>query len=81
MHNIMPAALERASLKKELELEHEVQSIETRIKDLEWQMSRAEAGALEDQLTHLASERRRALDKLRETRRELLQVRLDLLEV
>lgn len=53
--------------KRELRIEAECVSIQDRINDLQWRIE----GADDYDVTELMHERQRALDKLRETRREL----------
>lgn len=63
--------------KEELRLEHECLSIQDRIKDLNWRIEGADVEDIGD----LMNERQRALDKLRETRRELYAVREKLVDL
>lgn len=62
--------------KSKVRFEQEVSSIRDRVRDIEW---RIEGG---DNINHeqLMNERQRALDKLRETQKELLLVKEQLIE-
>ena len=62
--------------KEELRLEAECVSVQDRINDLQWRIE----GADEFSSDTLMHERQRALDKLRETRRELYGVKEGLVE-
>ncbi len=62
--------------KLEVRLEHEVSSIQDRVSDLRWRIE----GADDYQTNDLMDEHQRALDKLRQTKKELLEVREDIIE-
>lgn len=63
--------------KSKARLEQEVASIRDRVRDIEWRVEGMGSG---DDISNLLNERQRALDKLRETQRELLVVREQLIE-
>ncbi len=63
--------------KSKVRLEQEVSSIRDRVRDIEW---RIEGSADGEGYNSLMNERQRALDKLRETQKELLVVREQLIE-
>lgn len=63
--------------KTKARLEQEVSSIRDRVRDIEWRVEGMSSG---DDISSLLNERQRALDKLRETQRELLVVREQLIE-
>ena len=69
------------SLKKEeLRLEQECVSIQDRIADVQWRIEgQDDLGSYDG--TSLMNERQRAIDKLRETRKELFEVREELIEM
>lgn len=62
--------------KEELRLEAECVSIQDRINDLQWRIEGADDYAIAD----LMHERQRAIDKLRETRKELYAVKEKLVD-
>lgn len=62
--------------KEELRIEAECVSIQDRISDLQWRIEGADEYAIES----LMHERQRAIDKLRETRRELYAVKEQLVD-
>ena len=63
--------------KSKARFEQEVSSIRDRVRDIEW---RVEGMGAQEDIGNLLNERQRALDKLRETQRELLVVREQLIE-
>lgn len=63
-------------LKSQLRLEAECVSIQDRISDLQWRIEGADDFAIEG----LMHERQRALDKLRETRREMYAVKEQIID-
>lgn len=63
--------------KEELRLEAECVSIQDRINDLQWRIE----GADDYAISGLMHERQRAIDKLRETRRELYAVKEQLVDL
>lgn len=63
-------------MKAELKLEAECVSIQDRINDLQWRIEGADDFAIEG----LMNERQRALDKLRETRREMYIVKEQIID-
>lgn len=63
--------------KSRVRLEQEVSSIRDRVRDIEWRIEGGEGGDYKD----LMNERQRALDKLRETQKELLAIREKLIEM
>jgi len=62
--------------KLKVRLEQEVSSIRDRVRDIEWRIDGIDNG----DINHLMNERQRALDKLRETQKELLVVKEQLIE-
>lgn len=62
--------------KSELRFEAECMSIQDRINDLQWRIEGADDFAIEG----LMNERQRAIDKLRETRREMYAVKEQIIE-
>lgn len=75
--NDMKVLRVRSAKKEELRLEQECLSIKDRVEDLEWRIE----GADDISAENLMNERQRALDKLRETRRELFLVREQLVDM
>lgn len=59
----------------EVRLEHEVSSIDDRVRDIRWRIE----GGDDFEVSKLMDELQRAQDKLRETKRELLAVREDII--
>ncbi len=75
--NDMKALKVRSAKKEELRLEQECLSVKDRIEDLEWRIEGDDGASVDG----LMNERQRALDKLRETRRELFLVREQLVDM
>lgn len=80
--DVIRAAVKDVQSKKIMDLkksrvryEQEISSIRDRIRDIEWRIEGGEA------VDNLMNERQRALDKLRETQKDLLNVREQLIEV
>jgi len=67
----------RETKKLWLRLEQECFSIQDRIRDIEWRIEGDDGSSVEN----LMSERQRALDKLRETRREMYSAREQLVDM
>lgn len=64
--------------KSRARLEQEIASIRDRVRDIEWQLDGTDTTPAG--FENLISERQRALDKLRQTQKELLSVREQLIE-
>lgn len=64
--------------KARVRLEQEVQSIRDRVADIQWRIDGSEFNYPVDTLLH---ERQRAIDKMRETQKELLLVREELIDM
>lgn len=68
----------RLGLKKMLiELEHEAESISSRVRDLEWQMVHYSDDYERDKM---ADDRRKAMDKLKYVRSNIAEIKIRLLE-
>jgi len=68
----------RLGLKRRLiELEHEAESISSRVRDIEWQMVNYSDSYERD---NMADDRRKAMDKLKHVRNNIAEIKIRLLE-
>lgn len=62
------------------EVLHDIDSISDRIRDLEFSMKHMQKSLSQQQYETYATQRRKAIDKLREVRKELLKIELEMIE-
>lgn len=77
---IMEEVKKKRLMVERREATHDVESISDRIRDIEFSMKHMHKSMSQQQYEAYATERRRAIDKLREVRKELLKIELQMIE-